>query len=487
MRSSIQIDGVPDVKTEFDATLHHIAVQTASTSCGALGHRLSATHGFNEERYSLKENQYVSQQQAEAALQQLIGTGAAGARNPTIRDVLEMDPMVLSMMMTQLVLNNSGNTASSICKQLERATELQAELRNKQVAEYQEQINKAVEQADQARKAGLISAVFDWIIGGVEAVIGVLKIVEGFVTADPLAMADGAAYLAAGIAGMVKAGAETAMALGADKDTCNEIIKVAGIVQNACEGVALALDIMQIGRGIGAARAVTKAAGDVLEKEVGTQLIEAVAKGAEDELKVLADKIGQEVGRMLGEDFGMAVEREMVEVGDMAIEAAAHSAEAEANMVTRMGKSFTRAGVETLVKTAVEKAGKELLNKGEEIVAEKLRDTILKELRQSIISTIIRDCSSKALIITRSCVGGANKISLSVVGIRTAELQRTIEKLIVQQGFIDFMQSWTEDRKKTQQKRLNEAYQDGANAMRSASDMIDNYGTVLANIAGARA
>lgn len=398
-----------------------------------------------------------------------------------------MDPMVLSMMMTQLVLNNSGNTASSICKQLERATELQAELRNKQVAEYQEQINKAVEQADQARKAGLISAVFDWIIGGVEAVIGVLKIVEGFVTAAPLAMADGAAYLAAGVAGMVKAGAETAMALGADKDTCNEIIKVAGIVQNACEGVALALDIMQIGRGIGAARAVTKATGEVLEKEVGTQLIEAVAKGAEDELKVLADKIGQEVGRMLGEDFGMAVEREMVEVGDMAIEAAAHSAEAEANMVTRMGKSFTRAGVETLVKTAVEKAGKELLNKGEEIVAEKLRDTILKELRQSIISTIIRDCSSKALIITRSCVGGANKISLSVVGIRTAELQRTIEKLIVQQGFIDFMQSWTEDRKKTQQKRLNEAYQDGANAMRSASDMIDNYGTVLANIAGARA
>ncbi|MDN5451259.1 MAG: secretion system effector C like family protein, partial [Enterobacterales bacterium] len=96
-------------------------------------------------------------------------------------------------------------------------------------------------------------------------------------------------------------------------------------------------------------------------------------------------------------------------------------------------------------------------------------------------------CSSKALIITRSCVGGANKISLSVVGIRTAELQRTIEKLIVQQGFIDFMQSWTEDRKKTQQKRLNEAYQDGANAMRSASDMIDNCGTVLANIAGARA
>lgn len=487
MSGSIQIDGVPDVKTELSGTLPKIAVQTASTSSGALGHRLSAKHGFDEEHDGLKGEQYVSQQQAENALQRLIGAGTAGARNPTIRDVLEMDPMVLSMMMTQLVLSNSGNTASSICKQLERATELQAELRNKQVAEYQEQINKAVEQADQARKAGIMSAVFDWIIGGVEAVIGVLKIVEGFVTADPLAMADGAAYFSAGIAGMVKAGAETAMALGADKETCGEIIKVAGIVQNTCEGVALALDVMQIGRGIGAARAVTKSVGEVLEKEMGTQLIEAVAKGAEDELKVLAEKVGQEVGRMLSQDFGMAVEREMVEIGDMAIEAVAHSAESELNMVARMGKSFTRAGVETLVKTAVETAGKELLHKGEEIVAEKLRDAILQKLRRSIVSTIIRDSSSKALLATRACVGGANKISMSVVANRTAELQRTIEKLIVQQGFIDFMQSWTEERKKTQQKRLNEAYQDGANAMRSASDTIDNCGTVLANIAGARA
>ncbi|WP_145558796.1 type III secretion system translocon subunit SctE [Yersinia mollaretii] len=487
MRGSIQIDGVPSANTELNDILPKIAVQTASISSGALGSRLSATYVFDEEHHGLKGEQYVSQQQAENALQQLIGIGSTDAGKPTIRDVLEMDPMVLSMMMTQLVLNNSGNTASSICKQLERATDLQAELRNKQVEEYQEQINKAIEQADQARKVGIMSAVFDWIIGGVEAVIGLLKIVEGFATANPLTIADGTAYFSAGIAGMVKAGTETAMALGADKETCNEIIKVTGIVQNACEGVALALDVIQIGRGIGAARAVTQAVGDVLEKEIGTQLIEAVAKGAEEELKVIADKVGQEVGRVLGEDFGMVVEREMVEVCDMAIEVAAHSAEAEANVVARMGKSFTRAGVETLVKTAVEKAGKELLYKGKEIVAEKLRDAILQKLRRSIISTIIRDCSSKALLATRACVGGANKISISVVANRTAELQRTIEKLIVQQGFIDFMQSWAEERKKTQQKWLNEAYQDGANAMRSASDMIDNCGTVLENIAGARA
>lgn len=454
MSNRIQTDGVPDASAKFYDVHPNIHVQTASTPSGALGRHLSAPYAFDEEHHGLQGRQYVSQQQAENALQQLMSSGSAGAYKTTLRDVMEMDPMVLSMMVTQLVLSVSSNTASSMCKQLERATDVQTALRNKQVAEYQEQISKSIEQADQARKAGLLSAVFDWIIGGVEAVVGVLKIMEGIVTADPLAIADGAAYLAAGVSGMVKAAAETAMALGADKDTCKEVIKVAGNIQSVCEGVALALDIIQIGRGICAARALTKAAGEVLEKEVGTKLIEAVSEGAENKLKALAEEVGKEISQMISENIG---------------------------------KSFTQTGIETLVKSAIEQAGKELLNKSADVVAEKLRDAILQKLRRSIISTIIRDCSNRALLVTRACAGGMNKISMSIVASRTAELQRTIEKLIVQQGFIDFMQNWTEDRKKTQQKRLSEAYQDGANAMKSASEMIDNYGTVLANIAGARA
>lgn len=103
------------------------------------------------------------------------------------------------------------------------------------------------------------------------------------------------------------------------------------------------------------------------------------------------------------------------------------------------------------------------------------------------MKTVISDCTHKALLITRATAGGANRISASIVAATSAKLQREIERLIVQQGYIDFMQNWTEDRKKTQQKRLNEAYQDGANALRIASEIIDNSGTVLANIAGQRA
>lgn len=485
--SRMRINGAPDASDESFHLPLAARVQTPHIACGALGEHLHALALFTYEDKGVKRQRRVSLQEADNALRKLMGPQSEGTKRPTVRDVLEMDPMMLSMMMTQLVLKVSGNNANALCQQLERATEVQAALRNKQVAQYQEQINKAIEQADQARKAGLVNAVFDWIISGVEAVVGVLKMVEGVLTADPLALADGAAYFSAGMAGMVKAGAETALLLGADKSVCNDIINAAGTAQTACEGVALALDIVQIGRGISAARAITKATEEVLDSGVGKALIDAVAKGAENELKTLAEKAGQEVSRIMGKDFGMALEREMVEVGDMAIEAAAHELEAESNMVRGIGKSFTREGVAKLVETAIEGAGKDLLKKSEEVVAKKLRDAILQKLRRSIVKTVISDCTHKALLITRATAGGANRISASIVAAISAKLQRDIERLIVQQGYIDFMQNWTEDRKKMQQKRLNEAYQDGADSLRIAAEIIDNSGTVLANIAGQRA
>jgi secreted effector protein SseC len=342
--------------------------QAVSLASGALSSRLNnnVKTSFGDNSYSQKT--IVTPGQAEKALQRLLSTGSEGMHQPTLRDVMQMDPMVLSVMMTQLVLDLSSSNASSICKQLERATEVQSELRNKQVEKYQAQINDSVAQSDQARKAAIVNVIFSWIIAAVETVVGVLKIMEGLVTGNPLAVASGAAYLTAGVAGMVKAGAETALLLGADKETCNDIIKVAGTVQSASEGVALVLDVVQIGRGI-------RAAGELTKEAVKT----AVKEGL---------------------------------------------------------------GHSTKVRTAMSVLG---------------------------------------------LSGGVNSIAKGAVGIETAELQQNIDRLVVQQGFIDFVQNWTEDRKKIQQKQLREAYQQGADVIRRASEVIDNYGTALANIAGARA
>jgi len=485
----MQINGTPFAGDVFFRRPLTARVQPARIASGALGEHFCAPAQFADEDEGVKRRGYVSQQEADKALRKLMGIQSEGdgTRCATVRDVLEMDPMMLSLMMTQLVLKACGNSADALCRQLEHVSEVQAVLRDKQVAEYQDQINKAVEQAAQVRKAGIVSAVFDWIISGAEAVTGVLKLIEGVLTADPLAITDGAAYFSAGMAGMVKAGAETALLLGADKSVCNDIIKAAGIGQMACEGVALMLDIVQIGRGISAARAITKATEEVLDMGAGKALTEAVAKGAESELKTLAEKAGQEVSRMMSKDAGMVLECGMAEVSEIAAETAAHELKAESDMVRHISKSFTRKGVGTLVEKAIESAGKDLLRKSEEVVAKKLRDAILKNLRRSMVKTVISDCTHKALLFTRAVVGGANQISVSAVAFASAKLQRDIDHLMVQQGYIDFMQNWTEDRKKTQQKGLEQTYQNSINTLRICSEIIDNSGTVLANIAGQRA
>ncbi|HHZ8503243.1 TPA: type III secretion system translocon subunit SctE [Morganella morganii] len=485
----MQINGTPFAGDVFFRRPLTARVQPARIACGALGEHFCAPAQFADEDEGVKHRGYVSQQEADKALCKLMGVQSEGdgTRCAAVRDVLEMDPMMLSLMMTQLVLKACGNSAYALCRQLEHVSEVQAVLRDKQVAEYQDQINKAVEQAEQVRKAGIINAVFDWIISGAEVVTGVLKMIEGVLTADPLAIADGAAYFSAGMAGMVKAGAETALLLGADKSVCDDIINAAGTEQMVCEGVALTLDIIQIGRGIRAARAITKATEEVLDTGAGKALTGAVSKGAESELKTLADKAGQEVSRMMSKDAGMVLECGMAEVSEIAAETAAHELKAESDMVRRISKSFTRKGVGKLVETAIEGAGKNLLKKSEEVVAKKLRDAILKNLRRSMVKMVISDCTHKALLFTRAVAGGANQISVSAVAFASAKLQRDIDHLMMQQGYIDFMQNWTEDRKKTQQKGLEQTYQNSINTLRICSEIIDNSGTVLANIAGQRA
>lgn len=489
--SRVQIDGAFSVDVEPQGIPHHHHANAAHAASGALGSRLSGKLKLNELDSRRLPHKGISAAQAENALKQLFDASPNGVDKPSLPDLLQMDPMVLSMMMTQLVLSVSGSNAQALCKQLERATEVQNFLRDKQVKEYQDQIQKAIEQAEKARKAGIIGAVFDWIIGGVEAIVGILKVVEGVMTGNALDVADGAAYFAAGIAGMVKAGAETALLLGADKSSCQAIINGANIAQLSCEGVALALDVAQIGRAFNAARAVTSATEKVLDSGVSKEILDTVVKAAEgaaeEELKVLAQEVGEAVGKKLGQDFGMAVEREMVEVGDMAIEANGRAIEAEANMVKDMGKSFTRSGVETIVKDAVEAGAKSLLKKGEQLTEEKLRDAILAKLRNKIMRTVVTDCSNKTLQVIRATSKGAEGISYGVVALQTAEIRKTIEQLIAQQNFIDFMENWTEDRKNTQQKRLQENYQNSTAALKSAVEMIDQYGSVLANIASGRA
>lgn len=242
--------------------------------------------------------QSVSEHQAEAAWQRLLAAGYSGSASASLQDVMRMDPLLLSMLVTQQVMTVSSSNAKALCEQLSRATDLQTFLRNKQVEKYQEQINKSIEQADQVRKSALCSAVFDWITSAIEIGIGVFKLVEACATADPLAFAAaGIAYCSAGAAGIVKGGAELALGLGANKADCEAIIHAAGTVQSTCEYVAMGLDILQICHGIYAARGLISAAEKEIGSGAGKTLVEAAGQNSSEvgqQVKQLAENTAKQ-------------------------------------------------------------------------------------------------------------------------------------------------------------------------------------------------
>ncbi|EDR3558065.1 SPI-2 type III secretion system translocon protein SseC [Salmonella enterica subsp. enterica serovar Benue] len=469
------------------ALTHHHLSNVSCVSSGSLGkrqHRVNSTFGDGNAACLLSGK--ISLQEASNALKQLLDAVPGDHKRPSLPDFLHINPTVLSMMMTSLILNVFGNNAQSLCQQLERATEVQNALRNKQVKEYQEQIQKAIEQEDKARKAGIFGAIFDWITGIFETVIGALKVVEGFLSGNPAEMASGVAYIAAGCAGMVKAGAETAMMCGADHDTCQAIIDVASKIQVGCEVVAMALDVFQIGRAFMATRGLSGAAAKVLDSGLGEEMVERMVGAGEGEIEELAEKFGEEVSENFSKQFE-AIEREMVSPGEMEEESAEFSRKVENNMTRSAGKSFTKEGVKAMAKEAAKEALEKYAQEGGKFLLKNFRNKVLWNMFKKILYALLRDCSFKGLQAIRCATEGANQMNTGMVNTEKAKIEKKIEQLITQQRFLDFIMQQTENQKKIEQKRLEELYKGSGAALRDVLDTIDHYSSVQARIAGYRA
>ncbi|EHH5781828.1 type III secretion system translocon protein [Salmonella enterica] len=477
-----------DSAAGVNALSHHHLSNVSCVSSGSLGKRQRRVDfAFGNGNAMCAVTRKISLQEANNALKKLLDAVPGNHKAPPLPDFLQINPTVLSMMMTILILNVFGSSAQSLCQQLERATEVQNTLRDKQVKEYQEQIQKAIEQADKARKAGIFGAIFDWITGIFETVIGAFKVVEGFLSDNPAEMASGVAYMAAGCAGMVKAGAETAMLFGADPDTCKAIINVTSKIQLGCETVALALDIFQIGRAFMATRALSGAAEKVLDSGFGEELAERMAGAGEEEIDALAEEFGRQVCENFSKQFE-SLDREMVELGEMEEESAEFSRTAEKNMTRRAGKSFTKEGVKAMVKEAAKEALEKCAQQeGEKFLLKNFRNKVLFNMFKKIMSALLSDCSFKGLQAIRCATEGGNQTNAGVIKAEKAKLEKKIEQLITQQRFQDFIMEQTEGQKKMEQKRLQALYKGSGAALKDVLDIIDSYSCVQAKIAGWRA
>ncbi len=454
-----------------------------SSSTKQITHPIGAVVGLdyrqNQAKYEETKNQpadvaqSVSVQQAEVAWQRLLAAGYSGSTTSSLQDVMSMDPLLLSMLVTQQMMGVSSSNVRALCEQLNRSTELQTFLRDKQVEKYQEQINKAIEQADQVRKSALCSAVFDWITSAIEIGIGVFKLLEAVATADPLSFAAGISYCSAGVAGIVKGGAEFALGLGANKADCEAIIHATGSIQSTCEYVAMGLDILQICRGIYVARGLIAGAEKEMSSSAGKTLVEAASQNS--------GEVGQQI-KQIAENTakGFVTELEATIEGNVS-----------QYLARTMGRSTTVQGIEQLVEKTLESA---LKNVAQEIseksvaTAEKvLRKRVIISLGKALASSIIKDVTFPGLTTMRMALSGGQKIISGVTQWKAADLRKEIEGLIVMQRINDIKDNWTQERKKSQEKQLGDYLQQGSIAVSNATLIMEDYGSVLAKIACSRA
>ncbi|ADZ40816.1 TPA: type III secretion system translocon subunit SctE [Yersinia enterocolitica] len=432
----------------------------------------------------------VPQREAQSALDRLLGSlshsGVGGdCGRLSLDNPGETDIQLIMSMVSSLNLGLFSNLCKSISQQMERATDVQTFLRDKRVAEYQQQIDKAVEQADKAKKAGIFTAVFDWIVGAVEVVYGALKVAEGVLTGDPLAIASGVAYLAAGTAGLVKAAAETAMLLGASKEKCQEVIDVAGKVQLGCECFAMAIDIFQAARAINAARTVTKGASEVLKSGASEALSDAIKRGASGEIEQLAEKFGKDVSQQVSRNISLNVmETEMVEVGNMTSAAAKQAAKAEIALVRNITKSFTHEGIEKLVGGVAKKLAQDAIKKGITLTAEQFSQQCVKAIMKKSVTTILKDIATSPLLIMQKCTAAAGQVNSGQLAIQSANLRKEIEKLILDQDFTQFMDEWVERNKQHQLKQLKDTSEAAQDTVTKLSDNIKQNSMLQTQIAG---
>ncbi|AWK13984.1 hypothetical protein CCS41_05010 [Candidatus Fukatsuia symbiotica] len=264
---------------------------------------------------------------------------------------------------TVVSAQNKISTGSG--QQIKSNADLEQLLRTKQSKEYMEQFEKSVDQADKARKGGIFSAVFDWVIGAAEVVYGAFKIAAALATFDPLSLAAGVSYVTAGVACLVKAAAETCLLAGVgDKKTLDQVIEKAGEVQFGFEMAAMALDVLQIGRMVKGAYTVVKGASSAL-KEGAAEALSAVSSTA---TKGSANLFLQE-----------SVQRTATVVARTATE----------QMTGTIGKSLTKEVMEKLVVEVIEKAVVKTIQKGARLSA--------KKLTQQIILSLCKDMSLKML------------------------------------------------------------------------------------------
>lgn len=212
-----------------------------------------------------KKTGKITYQQADEALGRVL-TVFHNTENLTLKNIEKVSINDLFLLSSTLSLKIFGDTANSVAKASKLMTDTQAFLRDQKVKEFQEQLAKKIEQSEKNKWLVL----FNWVVGVAEIAYGAALTYCG----QPA----GPVYIAAGVAGIVKAIAETAIYFDiGDKKMWQKVADVAFYVQTVIEIVVVFVDLFKAGALVTLARGLLKGT-EIILKEMIPTLIQTILK-----------------------------------------------------------------------------------------------------------------------------------------------------------------------------------------------------------------
>lgn len=463
----------------------------------------------------------VSQQQATEALNRLlrqveVTAGQNGGERPLSLNLpslekIPMDSMVLAS--TLLAGQVLGDTAAAKSKALDIMSDKQERLRQQEVDDYRAQMDAAVEQQDKAKKAGIMSVVFDWVIAAVEVVTGVAKIIGGAMTGNVMMAAGGAMDLMAGLSGVVKAMANTMALIDPDNaEKYRGVAAAAGKAQMAFEIAGAVVDITSAARNMLVTKIVPKVAGQVMKEGAGQILSAAIKEGSQSAVKGIAQSVGKEVagqvagqlaqslgktsleaskkaGKEMVENALRSAERLVPQLGKGVVEGSKQVAKQAMDEVfsSRMLEKFSREAIEKMVSKSVEKVASQAIERGLQVTAEEISKQVVRDITQQVIKVTAKatlfNTANVVSGVVRGSANGARELTAGVINKQKAELQKQIDELILDQQWLQSCFELYEQQKKEAVKRVRELLDGQAEVMEDGTRLMSQTASTQAQMA----
>jgi secreted effector protein SseC len=430
----------------------------------------------------------VSQLDAMKALSRVLASIPAKQDGPPPMSLKDLEKIPMdSIMLASTLLSSEilGSTALAKSKALAIMTDKQERIRQQEIRDCREEMDKAVEQQDKAKKAGIFSVIFDWVIAAVEVVTGVLKIVGGVLTGNVTTVAGGAMDLLAGLAGVVKATANTLALIDPDNAAkYKEVADAAGYVQLGFEIAGALVDVTSAARNLLLTKVIPTVAGTVLKKGADTAIVQAIKTGSKSAIDQTAKTVGQQVASQVAAQITQGLSKATLEASKTAAKAGMQTFVQQFG-VNQMLRQFSQQGIEKLVTHAVKKVGHKAIEQGIQKTAEQVTKEVVKAVRNEVIATVIKASTYIGIHTARGALTGASQITSGALAIDRALLQKEISQLMLDQQWLQSLFALYQAEKNAAFKRMGELIEGQSQVVEDGSKALANTGAVQVQIASA--